>query len=139
MFVFKLFPWSHYNSFRENPFETLWIKETFLVNDESESENQSVVSDSWQPHGKSPWNSPWNTGMGSLSLLQRIFPIQGSNLGLLHCRQILYQLNHERSPRILEWVANPFSSGSSQPRNQTGVSCLTGSFFTNPAMREALT
>ena len=38
---------------------------------------------------------------------------QGSNPGLLHCRQILYQLCHKGSPRILEWVAYPFSSGSS--------------------------
>ena len=47
----------------------------------------------------SPWNSPGqNTGVGSLSLLQGIFPTQGSNPGLLHCRQILYQLNHKGSP-----------------------------------------
>ena len=39
--------------------------------------------------------------------------------------------------RILEWVAYPFSSGSSQPRNWTGVSCITGGFFTNWAIREA--
>ena len=44
---------------------------------------------------------------------------------------ILYQLSHKGSPRILEWVAHPFSSGSSQPRNQTGVSCIAGGFFTN--------
>ena len=37
---------------------------------------------------------------------------QGSNLGLLHCRRILYQLSHQGSPRILEWVIYPFSSGS---------------------------
>ena len=44
----------------------------------------------------SPWNSPGqNTGMGSGSLLQGIFPIQGLNPGLLHCRQILYQLSHK--------------------------------------------
>ena len=43
--------------------------------------------------------------MGSLSLLQAIFPTQGLNPGLLHCRQILYQLSHKGSPRILEWVA----------------------------------
>jgi len=43
----------------------------------------------------SPWNSPGqNTGVGSLSLLQGIFPTQGLNPGLTHCRQILYQLNH---------------------------------------------
>ena len=39
--------------------------------------------------------------------------------------------------RILEWVAYPFSSGSSRPRNQTGVSCITGRFFTNWAIRGA--
>ena len=56
----------------------------------------------------SPWNSPGqNTGVGSLSLLQGIFPTQGSNLGLLPCRRILYQLSHKGSPRILEWVAYP--------------------------------
>ena len=39
----------------------------------------------------SPWNSPGqNTGVGSLSLLQGIFPTQESNSGLLYCRQILY-------------------------------------------------
>ena len=105
-----------------------------------ESESHSVMSDSLWPNGLySPWNSPgWNTGMGSLSLLQAIFPTQGSNPSLLHCRQILYQLNHQGSPRILEWVAYPFSSRSSWPRNQTGVSCIAGGFFTNWALREAL-
>ena len=100
-----------------------------------------MVSDSLQPHGLySPWNSPGqNTGVGSLSLLQQIFPTQGSNPGLLYCRQILYQLGHKGSPRILEWVAYPFSSRSSWPRNQTGVSCIAGGFFTKCAMREAQT
>ena len=47
----------------------------------------------------SPWNSPGeNTGVGSLSLLQGIFPIQGSNPGLPDCRQILYQLSHKENP-----------------------------------------
>ena len=65
----------------------------------SVSESCSVVSDSLQPHGLySPWNSPrQNTGGGSLSLLQAIFPTQGSNSGLLHCRRILYQLSHQGS------------------------------------------
>ena len=86
----------------------------------------------------SAWNSPGqNTGVGSLSLLQGIFQIQGSNPGLLHCRRILYQLSHKGSLRILEWVAYSFSSGSSQPRNLTWVSCIVGGFFTNWAMREA--
>ena len=86
----------------------------------------------------SPWNSPGqNTGVGSLSLLQGIFPTQGSNPGLPHCRQFLYQLSHKGSPRILEWVAYPFSRGSSWPRNQTRVSCIAGGFFNNWPMREA--
>ena len=79
-----------------------------------------------------------NTGVGSLSLRQGIFPIQGLNPGLPHCGQTLYQLSHKGSPRILEWVAYLFSSESSQPRNQTGVSCIAGRFFTNWAIREAL-
>ena len=87
----------------------------------------------------SPWNSPGqNTKVGSFSLLQGIFPTQGSNPGFLHCRQILYQLSHKGSPWILEWVAQPFSSRSSWPRNWTGVSCIAGKFFTNWAIREAL-
>ena len=86
----------------------------------------------------SPWNSlGQNTEVGSFSLLQGIFPAQRSNPGLLHCRQILYQLSHKGSPRILEWVAYPFSSGSSRPRNRTGISCIAGRFFTDWAIREA--
>ena len=77
----------------------------------SESKSHSVVSDSLQSHGNSPWNSlGQNTGVGSLFLLQGIFPTQRSNPGLPRCRQILYQLSHQGSPRILEWVAYPFSS-----------------------------
>ena len=78
-----------------------------------------------------------NTGVGSLCLLQGIFPTQGSNPGLSHCRQILSQLGHKGGPRILEWVAYPFSRGSSWPRNRTRVSCTAGRFFTNWAIREA--
>ena len=85
------------------------------------------------------WNSPGqDTRVSSLSLLQGIFPTQGSNSDFLHCRQILYQLRHKGSPRILEWVAYSFSSGSSWPRNQTGVSYTAGGFFTNWTMREVL-
>ena len=74
------------------------------------SESRSVMSDSLQPQGLySPWDSPGqNTGVGRLSLLQGIFPIQGSNPGLLHCRQILYQLSHKRSPlrALIVWKGN---------------------------------
>ena len=58
--------------------------------------SHSVMSDCLRPHGPySPWNSlGWSTGVVSLSLLQGIFPTQGSNSGLPHCRWILYQLSH---------------------------------------------
>ena len=87
------------------------------------------------PHGlHTPWNSPGqNTGVVSPSLLQGIFPTQVSP----NCRRILYQLSHQGSPRILEWVAYPFSSRSSRPRNWTRVSCIAGRFFTNWAIRKA--
>ena len=52
-----------------------------------------------------PQGKPKNIEVGSLSLLQGIFPTQGSNPSLLHCGQILYQPSHKGSPRILEWVA----------------------------------
>ena len=90
---------------------------------QGESESCSVVSDV--------------TGVGSLSLLQGIFPTQESNPGLPHCERILYQLSHKGRQRILEWVAYPFSRGSSRPRNGTGVSCIAGGCLTNWAIREA--
>ena len=79
-------------------------------------------------HGDSSGKS---TGVCCHSLLQKIFPTQGLNPGLLHCRQILYPLNHQVSPRILEWVAYPFSRGSSQLKSWTRVSCISGGFFTS--------
>ena len=96
-------------------------------------------ADSLRPHGLyRPWNSSGqDTEVGSLSLLQGIFPIQGSNPALPYCRQLLYQLSHKGSPRILDWVAFPFLRGSSQPRNRTRVSFIAGGFFTTWAMREA--
>ena len=80
----------------------------------------------------SPWNSPGqNTGVGSLSLIQGIFPTQGSNPGLPHCRRALHQLSYKGSPRILEWVVYPFSSRS-------WVSWIARGFFTSWVIREAL-
>ena len=73
-----------------------------------------------------PQGKPKNTGVNTLPHLQGIFPNQGSNQDLLHCRWILYQLSHKGSPRILEWVAYPFSRRSSWSRNRTGVSCSVG-------------
>ena len=114
---------------------TLLCFQTFLC------ESRSVVS-ILRPHGVwpqglySPRNSPGqNTGVGSHFFLHGIFPAQGSDPGLPHCRWILYQLSHQGSPRTLEWVAYPFSSGSSQLRNWTEVSCIAGRFFISWAVR----
>ena len=89
----------------------------------SERESHSVVSNSLWPHGfHGPYNSPGqNTGVGSLSLLQGIFPTRGSTPGLPHCRWILYQLSSQGSPilclvcikimlssRITIWARNCF-------------------------------
>ena len=82
---------------------------------------RSVVSDSLQSRGLwpvsllYPWNSPGkNTGVGHHSLLQGIFPTQGSNLGLLHCRWIFYCLSHHELNFILQMEWRP-SKISSQP------------------------
>ena len=96
------------------------------------------MSDSLWPHGLySPWNSSGqNTGVGSHSLLQGIFPTQGSNPGLPHCRQILYQLSRRRSPiyDLLLLLLSRFSrvwlcatpcSPWSSPGQNTGVGSLS--------------
>ena len=82
----------------ENPLD---CKEIKIANPEGVSESHSVVFDSLPPLGLySPWNFlGQNTGVGSLSLPQGIFPTQGSNPGMLHCRWILYQLSHKRRPQ----------------------------------------
>ena len=78
----------------EPPEEPIWI----IVHSYMKwSESHSVVSDSLQLHGLySPWTSlGQNTIVGSYSLLQGIFPTQGSNPGLLHYRRIFYKLSHQ--------------------------------------------
>ena len=89
-----------------------------------------------------PWTSPWtfpgqNTERVAFPFSRGIFPTQGLNPGLPHCRQIFLPVIHKESPRILEWVAYLFSRGSSQPRNRSSVVCIGGGFFTNWVMREA--
>ena len=74
------------------------------------SESGSAVSNSLRPHRLcSPWNSPGqNTGVGSISLLQGIFPTQGWNPGLPHCGWILYQLSPQGSPTTSDFQENHF-------------------------------
>ena len=68
-----------------------------LPNPGIKPESPALQVDSLLPE---PPGKPKNTGMGSLSLLQQIFPTQESNQSLLHCRQILYQLSYKGSPYI---------------------------------------
>ena len=128
--------------FTENFFTQHFLMHCFwkfyIYNIHSESESCSVMSDSFDPmdyivHGILQARIlKWEA-----LLLQAIFPNQGLNPGVSHCRWILYQLSHQGSARILEWVAYPVSSRSSRSRNWTGVSCIAGVFFTNWAIREA--
>ena len=100
----------------------------FILNSvhESKSESRSVVSYSLGPHGLySPWNSPGqNTAVGSLSILQGNFPTLGLNPDLPHCRRILHQLSHKERPRMLEWVAYPFSGNLPDPGIELGSPAL---------------
>ena len=119
--------------------EILSVSEQYLNNIKHEwvCESRSVVSDSLWPHGLySPWNSPGqNTGVGSLSLLQEFFPMQGSNPGLPHCRRILYQLSHREAQEY--WSGYPIPSPVDLPTQelnwgllhcrQCGVSSLSNS------------
>ena len=82
----------------------LYQTHTFLyINIVRYSESCSVMSNSLWPHGLySPWNSlGQNTGVGSHSLPQGIFPTQESNPGLPHCRRTVYRLSHRWSPYII--------------------------------------
>ena len=80
------------------------------------SVSPSVMSDCLWPHGLySPWTSPGqNTEVGSLSLLQGIFPTQGWNPGVLHCGQILYQLSRKGSPTLGESDTNMWKQSPQQ-------------------------
>ena len=90
------------------PGSPLSIVQCFHCGIVKESESHSVVSNSLQPPGLySPWTSPGqNIGVGRLSLLQGIFLTQEWNRGLLHCRQILYQLRYQGSPWYCERTNN---------------------------------
>ena len=90
-------------------------------------------------HGDSPGKI---TGVGCHTFFQRTFPTQSLNPGLPHCRQFIYHLSDQGSPRIVEQEAQeywrgPLLQGSSLPRNWTGVSCIAGGFFTSWATGEA--
>ena len=90
-----------------------------------------MVSDSLKHHGLQPgrllcpWNSPdQNTRVGNHFILQRIFPTQESNPGLLHYRQILYQLSHREAQEY--WSGQPIPSPGDLPHpgNEPGFPAL---------------
>ena len=89
----------------------------------------------WTP----PWNSPGqNTGVGILPFLSPgDFPNLGTEPGSPTLQADSLPAESQGRPGTLEWVAYPFSRGSSQPRNRTRVFCIAGGFFTNWAIREA--
>ena len=100
----------------------------------SESESHSVVFHSW-----------WLHGILQARILEWVaFPFSSDlpNPGIELRSPILWAdslpAEPPGKPRNTGVVAYPFSSGSSWPRNQTGVSCIAGRFFTNWAIREAL-
>ena len=79
---------------------------TFIYTSVKMCVSGSVISDSLWPHGLyparflCPWNSPGkNTEVGCHSILQGVFPTQGWNPGLPHCRRILYHLSHQGRPK----------------------------------------
>ena len=69
-----------------------------------QSGSPALQADSFpaEPQGK-----PKNTGVGSLSFFQQIFPTQESNQGLLHCRWIFYQLSYRVASLVVQLVKNP--------------------------------
>ena len=118
----------------------IWYSEIFLNCDAIESETHPVMSDSLRLHGLyCPWNSPGqNIGVGSLSLLQGIFPTQGLNPDLPQLQADSLPAEPQQKPKNTGWVAHPFSSGSSWPRVRTRVSYFADRFFTNWAIRKPI-
>ena len=96
-----------------------------------------------------PWNSPGkNTRVGSHSLLQGIFQTQGSNPGLLHCKQILYCLSHQGIsiyilnivPEITPWRTRGQSSrwtwGTSLSTDTSGIHLQTQNCMQNTSLEQ---
>ena len=150
---------------KEKVLERQWFERTSIPNElmepvpEIESVSCSVLSNSLWPHGLEstrllcPWNSLGkNTGVGSHFLLQGLFPTQGSNPGLPHCRQILYHLSHQEPfiPQGIKCPASPHAlpdrAWASHPGNYTQCPTLkwwgwkrTGRLGTGGTYSEAVT
>ena len=85
-----------------------------------------------------PPQKPKNTGVGNLSLLQGIFPIQGSNPGLPHCRQILYHLSHQGSPNFVKLIIKPRNCAPSCVQLWHMLLPLLGILFSSPSPDKTL-
>ena len=86
----------------------------------------------WAHTYHSSVSQPWFKSWGKWKV-----KVKFDQLCLTLCNPIDYTVHGIFQARILELVAYPFSSGSSRPRNRTGVSCIAGGFFTDWAIREA--
>ena len=93
-------------------------------------------------HWKRFLRVPWTARRSNQSILKEINPehslkVKVTQSCLTLCNPMDYTVYGVLQARILEWVAFPFSRGSSQPRDWTQVSCIAGGFFTSWAIREA--
>ena len=91
-----------------------------------------------------PQGKPKNTGVGSLSLLQGIFATQELNQGLLHCREILYQLSYQGSlelanvpviPVLRQRIVNRGSNKKGLPKKKKKKDFLGGAVVENPTQK----
>ena len=75
--------------------------------------------------------------LGPAGLVHSWSEVKVAQSCLTLCDPMDYTVHGVLQARILEWVAFPFSEGSSQPRDRTRVSCIAGGFFTNWVIRES--
>ena len=87
---------------------------------------------------KMKWDSRNSSQNKSHLLISDKVKVKATQSCLTLCNPIDYTVHEPLQAKILEWVAYPFSRGSSRPRDRTGVCCIAGRFFTNWAIREAL-
>ena len=107
--------------------------------------SRSIIPGSLWSHGLQPMRlfCPWDfpgkdAGMGCHFLLQRIFPTQGSNPGLLHCRQILYRMSYKGSPIVMAFYSKPSQSISVWSRNKYSQSDYTINSELNDIRKQAV-
>ena len=84
-----------------------------------------------------PLEKPGTSSFKCTNPIHEKHEVKVAQLCLTLCDLMDYAVHGILQARILEWVAFPFSRGSSQPRDWTQVSCIAGRFFTNWAISEA--